>query len=114
MSPASLAILLTACVIVTIYTRRHALPVRRVAGVFLWRDPATVAVRGSGLGNWSRTALTRDLLSVIGLGLLACGLFADEAADTAEGTRWFSVAGRTLVCIAIAALLLANWSTESR
>lgn len=113
-SPIGLAILLTVPAIVAIYTRRRRLPVRRVAGVFLWLDSAKSAQQASDLGGWSRPALIRDVLAVIGLAFVACGLFTAEATDAGERAHWLVVAGRLLACVAIAVLLLANWRQSPR
>ena len=113
-SAAGLAILLTIPVIVAIYIRRRRLPVRRVAGVFLWQDSASSAHQADDLDGWDRRALIRDVLAVIGLTFVACGLTTAEATDTADRANWMVLAGRTLVCVAIAALLLANWRRRPR
>jgi len=113
-SPAGLAILLAVPLIVAITTRRRRLPVRRVAGVYLWQDAAQSAAQVRDLAGWSRSALIRDVLAVVGLALLACGLFTTEASDAGERAHWLLVAGRTLACVAIAALLSANWRRRLR
>src|SRR5688500_1175746 len=113
-SPAGLAILMTIPVIVAIYIRRRRLPVRRVAGVFLWLDSAKSVQQGSDLGRLARSAFIRDVVAVIGLAFVACGLFTAEATDASERALWLIVTGRVLVCVAIAALLLANWRQGSR
>jgi hypothetical protein len=113
-TPAGLAIILAVPLIVVLTTRRRRLPVRRVAGVFLWHDPACSAARNGSLGDWSRAALARDVIAMVGLALLACGLFAIDAVEAGEPTRWLGLAGRAIVCVAIASLLLANWRQKAR
>ena len=113
-SPVGLAILLTIPVIVAIHIRRRRLPVRRVAGVFLWHDSAKSAQQANGVSGWDRQALIRDVLAVVGLAILACGLVAAEATDASDTAHWTILAGRMLVCVAVATLLLANWRRRLR
>lgn len=113
-SPASLAVLLTIPVIVAIYIRHRRLPVRQVAGLFLWLDPAKSAQQAHDLSGWSRSTLIRDVLAVVGLAFVAHGLFTADVTDASERTQWLVVGGRTLVCVAIAALLWANWRQSRR
>jgi hypothetical protein len=113
-TPAGLAILLAIPLIIAIVTRRRRLSVRRVAGVFLWHNPGPSAPPGSGPGSWPRAALIRDVFALIALAGLACGLFATQADDATDTTRWLVAGGRAIIGVVIASLLVANWWQKSR
>ncbi len=104
-----LAVLLVLPFLAVFYWRPRRLPVRRVAGVFLWMAPQQTRSGQPRQATGRTWPVTCDIVIVAILALLACGIFGTTN-EPSEGVGvWRSTTGRLILCVACMALLMANW-----
>ena len=114
-NPLGLIALLAVPVLVLLHLYRQRPRVRRVAGVFLWAEPAiALTVKARLRSRLTAAALVLDLVAAFLLVLLVLDIRLrspdqpDVAAETTEAVY------RTVLCVAIAGLLAANWYQRTR
>ena len=98
-------------VILLVYAYRRRLPVRQVAGVFLWGAPTAASHAARPSRSLRPTAtLVRDLIAALLLAVLAADFrTTGDSADPADPERGLDVVVRLVLCVAAAALLAASW-----
>src|SRR5262245_18931564 len=94
--------------IATMYWLQPRARVRRIAGLFLWRNAAQAQVV-PGSQKRGRLLAVLDLAAAALLVALACGLITWNSEPDPTHETWLIAGMRSLLCFAMTALLITGW-----
>jgi hypothetical protein len=108
-NPIGLTAILILPLVVLLHVARRRAPVRRIAGVFLWRSTAGAAPHRPGAAVRSK-ALACDLIAAAALVALACDVRWGRATDQSADGSWMIVAVRLALAAAALASAAVAWN----